>query len=163
MRKVILLISLSVLFSFKLNSKVFVFDECKLSESKEQYLVEKENKRIEDLITTRRNVTIIIIARIESNFNHTAFNPLEEAAGMFQIRPVMVREVNRLLGCEKYSLNDRYSISSSIDMFVDYNEIVNPEWDYERAARLWNGGITGMKKKSTDVYWSNFLSYLSAT
>ena len=163
MRKVILLISLSVLFSFKLNSKVFIFDESKLSESKEQYQIQKENKRIEDLTVMRRNEIIVIIARIESNFNHTAFNVLEEAAGMFQIRPVMVREVNRLIGYEKYSLGDRYSISSSIDMFVDYNNIVNPEWDYERAARLWNGGITGMKKRSTDAYWSNFLSYLSAT
>lgn len=163
MRKVILLISLSVLFSFKLNSKVFIFDEFKLSESKEQYQIQKENKRIEGLTVARRNEIIVIIARIESNFNHTAFNALEEAAGMFQIRPVMVREVNRLVGYEKYSIDDRYSISSSIDMFVDYNNIVNPEWDYERAARLWNGGITGMKKRSTDVYWSNFLSYLSAT
>ena len=49
------------------------------------------------------------VMAVESNFDTMAYNSKENAAGVLQIRPIMVREVNRLLGEDKYTLKDRWS------------------------------------------------------
>lgn len=163
MKKVLILIFASFLFHNHLNSGNDGWGLVDKKESYKNYLIEKEKEKMRAEFEARKMVTKMIIVQIESNFDVNAFNPSEDAAGLFQVRPVMVREINRLLKEEKYSLEDRYSITRSVEMFSDYNNIVNPEWDYEKSARMWNGGITGMKKSSTDVYWDKFLSYLSGS
>ena len=57
------------------------------------------------------------VMAVESNFDTMAYNSKENAAGVLQIRPIMVREVNRLLGEDKYTLKDRWSKAKSIEMF----------------------------------------------
>ena len=57
------------------------------------------------------------VMAVESNFDTLAYNSKEDAAGVLQIRPIMVREVNRLLGEDKYTLKDRWSKAKSIEMF----------------------------------------------
>lgn len=163
MKKIFILILAPFLFHTHLNSGNDGWVLVEKKESYKNYLIEKEKEKMRAEFEVRKMITKLIIIRIESNFDVNAFNPSEDAVGLFQIRPVMVREINRLLKEEKYSLEDRYSITRSIEMFVDYNNVVNPEWDYEKSARMWNGGITGMKKSSTDVYWAKFLSYLSGS
>ena len=65
----------------------------------------------------------------------------------------MVREVNRLLGENKYTLKDRWSKAKSIEMFnVIRSHIKNPT--DEMIARNWNGGCNGHKKQSTLKYWN---------
>lgn len=85
----------------------------------------------------------------------------EKARGILQIRPIMVREVNRLLKLKKkkqrYTLKDRLSVSKSREMYMVYMKFWCPRkkalkngklTDVVRAARLWNGlGI-----KSTEKY-----------
>ena len=40
-------------------------------------------------------------------------------------------------------------------MFTDYNNVVNPEWDYEKSARVeWRDNRD--EKSSTDIYWAKF-------
>jgi hypothetical protein len=159
MKTFILLLSL-LLFNLSLNSGAFIFDEHKQSLTIKEFTEWKEKEQKQREFIERQNLTILIISKIESSFNPFAYNQSEEAVGLLQIRPIMVREVNRLLGFDVYSLSDRYSIDKSIEMFISYQNIVNPEWCYERSARLWNGGITGMRKSSTDVYWNKFITYL---
>ena len=101
----------------------------------------------------RRNDIINAIILVESNNDPLAFNLREEAAGCLQIRPIMVREVNRLVGYEKYKYEDRWDKEKSIAMFIDYQNKVNPEWDAKIAARKWNGGYYGDLKPSTIPYW----------
>ena len=57
------------------------------------------------------------VMAVESNFDTMAYNSKENAAGVLQIRPIMVREVNRLLGEDKYTLKDRWNKAKSIEMF----------------------------------------------
>lgn len=103
----------------------------------------------------RRYILINAIMTVESNHNELAFNASESAAGVLQIRPIMVREVNRLLGYKKYSYRDRWNAEKSIKMFTDFTNATNPEWDFEIAARKWNGGYYGDRKLSTKKYWKN--------
>ena len=99
------------------------------------------------------------IIHVESRGDSMAYNAGEDAVGVLQIRPIMMREVNRLLGYNKYTLKDRWSKSKSIEMFnVIKAHTTNPT--NERLARNWNGGWKGYKKKSTLKYWNKVKTQL---
>ena len=92
------------------------------------------------------------IIYVESRGNAKAHNIKEDAVGCLQIRPIMLKEVNRLLGYNKYKLSDRWSKDKSIEMFnVIKENTKNPT--NEKLARNWNGGWNGYKKQSTLKYW----------
>ena len=78
--------------------------------------------------------------------------------GVLQIRPIMVREVNRILKKQKikkkYELDDRYSREKSIEMFYIWKDYYHSEDSDEVIARCWNGGPKGWKRKGTEYYWS---------
>ena len=105
-----------------------------------------------DHVKRRREQIVKAIALQESSGDSTMLNKVEDAVGYLQIRKIMVREVNRLTG-SRYTYEDRWSKTKSIDLFIKYNEVVNPEWDLEKACRLWNGGLSGMRKESTEWYY----------
>ena len=92
------------------------------------------------------------IIYVESRGNTKAYNISEDAVGCLQIRPIMLKEVNRLLGYNKYKLSDRWSKDKSIEMFNVIKEHTTNPTD-EKLARNWNGGWNGYKKKSTLKYW----------
>ena len=99
------------------------------------------------------------IIHVESRGDSMAYNAGEDAVGVLQIRPIMMREVNRLLGYNKYTLKDRWSKLKSIEMFnVIKQHTTNPT--NERLARNWNGGWNGYKKKSTLKYWQKVKTQL---
>lgn len=110
--------------------------------------VEKKDKK-EEIIQK--------IAMIESSGNPDAFNEKENAAGLLQIRPVMVKEINRLIGEHRYTLEDRWCPETSKEMFITYQNHVNPEWDEEIAAKRWNGGIRGERNPNTEKYYQKYL------
>jgi soluble lytic murein transglycosylase-like protein len=92
------------------------------------------------------------IIYVESRGDINAHNIKEDAVGCLQIRPIMLREVNRLLGYNKYKLADRWNKKKSIEMFnVIKEHTKNPT--NEKLARNWNGGWNGYKKQSTLKYW----------
>jgi hypothetical protein len=92
------------------------------------------------------------IIYVESRGDVKAHNISEDAVGCLQIRPIMLREVNRLLGYNKYKLADRWNKAESIEMFnVIKDHTTNPT--NEKLARNWNGGWNGYKKQSTLKYW----------
>ena len=109
-----------------------------------------------EVVTTKpiiQDSLIDAIIYVESRGDSMAYNAGEDAVGLLQIRPIMVREVNRLLKENKYTLDDRWSKSKSIEMFnVIKAHTTNPT--NERLARDWNGGWNGYKKKSTLKYWN---------
>ena len=78
--------------------------------------------------------------------------------GVLQIRPIMVREVNRILKKhkikKKYSMDDRYNREYSIEMFYIWRFYHHPKASDEVVARCWNGGPRGWKRKSTKHYWN---------
>ena len=106
---------------------------------------------------------VAAVIQVESRGNDNAYCRKEDAVGCLQIRPIMVREVNRILKLNniqmRYTLNDRWSRVRSLEMFEIMAEEV-PCCDgltrlefYEIVARKWNGGYRGHKKRSTKKYW----------
>ena len=94
---------------------------------------------------------------VESRGNDSAYCKSEEAVGCLQIRPIMVRECNRILKLQKsnkvYSSSDRWSRKSSIEIFHIVNTYYNKGKSYEAMARSWNGGPNWVEKSSTKKYW----------
>jgi len=103
---------------------------------------------------------ISAIIQVESGGDTLAYNSKEDAVGCLQIRPIMVREVNRLLGKDSFTLSDRRSKAKSIQMFnILRLHTKNPT--NEKLARNWNGGYTGHKKQSTIKYWNKVKNNLN--
>ena len=108
---------------------------------------------------------------VESRGQDDAYHEKEKAAGCLQIRPIMVREVNRQLKKAdvtiRFTLEDRWDRQKSIDMFdiiaekVECCEDLTQMKFFEEVARKWNGGPRGHKKKSTQAYWERIKNQLN--
>ena len=94
------------------------------------------------------------IAQVESKGNPRAVNG--DAVGLLQIRPILVRDINRILKLRKsgkrYTLNDRYNPQKSCEMLEIYESYYNPSGSVEKAIRLWNGG-SGYTNRGTEQYY----------
>lgn len=88
------------------------------------------------------------------------------AIGPLQIHKVMVDDVNRILGKKYFRYSDRKDFQKSSQIFRIYQEYYNPGLNIKTAARIWNGGPTGEKKRNTLKYATEVLSlyhYMRAT
>lgn len=99
------------------------------------------------------NDLLAAIAQKESGGDPNACNYEEEAAGLYQIRPIYLSDVNRILDYPKYNLNDRYDPEKSKEMVVIYLRHYGRRKGLEAMARIHNGGPRGDKKESTESYW----------
>ena len=126
----------------------------------EQPIVELDRKDIPDVITDADLVSALI--HVESRGNDSAIGDRhlvgEEAVGALQIRPIMVREVNRILKIQKsdkrYSLKDRFERDKSIEMFYIWKNYHHKDSEPEVIARNWNGGPKGYRVNRTIKYWN---------
>ena len=125
-------------------------------------LVEEEIEipEIYDLV----NALIIV----ESQGNDSAVGDTHLGApsiGVLQIRPIMVREVNRILKLKgtkhRYKMSDRWDREKSIEMFLIWKEFHHNDSDYEAIARSWNGGPKGPKNPRTYNYWKKVENQLA--
>jgi hypothetical protein len=113
-------------------------------------------------------VLIEALIQVESRGNDSAIGDRhlgEPSVGVLQLRPIMVREVNRILKKQKsekrYKLKDRFSREKSIEMFMVWKNYHHPEGGFETIARNWNGGPRGYKNKRTERYWAKVQIELS--
>ena len=90
---------------------------------------------------------------VESGGDPLAYNPKEEARGILQIRPIMVREINRICGTS-YTNKDCFDPIIATIMFIRMQYATNRKLNPEKAARLWNGGYKWKSKESTLQYWN---------
>ena len=97
--------------------------------------------------------TFKAVCWIESRGDPKAYNKAEDAAGIVQIRPIMVRDANRIIGYEKYTLADRWNPVKSWEIFRLVCRFYYPHGTPEQFARCWNGGPRGPKKPATLPYW----------
>ena len=125
----------------------------------EQEIIEEQKvllqKRLDECF---KNVLPALIS-VESNGDDKAIGDQGMAIGCLQIHPIMVREVNRIIGEEKYKLEDRIDRDKSIKMC----QIFLHHWSSrlymkyglseELMARLWNAGSTNVFCPKTDKYW----------
>lgn len=121
---------------------------------------EDTKQNIVKVDTVKRDLLLEAMIIVESNGNDSCIgdrNLGRPSVGCLQIRPIMVREVNRILRKQKikkkYTLNDRYSRKKSIEMYYIWRDYHHSEDSDEVIARCWNGGPKGWKKKSTRYYW----------
>lgn len=89
--------------------------------------------------------------KTESGFDPTAVGTSNDR-GVLQITPIYVREVNRLLGEDRYTHDDAFSVSKSIEMFNIMQSKKNPRNDMARAVSGHNPGgeSVGYPKKIRD-------------
>ena len=102
---------------------------------------------------TRADLLWQAICMVESGGDHRAYNQRENAAGIGQIRPILVRDCNRICGYERFTLEDRWKPRRSREMFETFVSHYSRTGTDEEAARLWNGGPRGPHKGATLTYW----------
>lgn len=94
------------------------------------------------------------IIQVESEGNSRAISG--KSCGAMQITPILVEDCNSILkkrGIKKrYTLNDRFSVKKSREMFVLIMSHYNPSNNVERAIRLWNGGANYTKRGTQGYY-----------
>jgi hypothetical protein len=93
------------------------------------------------------------IEMVESSGRADAVGDGGKAVGILQIHPIMVEDVNRILGQDRYTLADRLDPAKSREMFRVYSDHYARCGDAEKVARNWNGGPRGHRKAATVAYW----------
>ena len=126
----------------------------------EETIIELKPKHIQPIIKDGDLLNALIF--VESRGNDSAIGDRHlvgnEAVGALQIRPIMVREVNRILkkkGNKKhFKLKDRFNRLKSINMFMVWKNYYHKNSNMETISRCWNGGPRGYKRKQTLKYWA---------
>lgn len=122
--------------------------------------VELKAKEIKPIIDEDDLINALI--QVESRGNDSAVGDRHlvgnEAIGALQIRPIMVREVNRILKIKKserrFKMSDRWDREKTIEMFLIWKDFHHSNDDFETIARNWNGGPKGFKNPRTKKYWA---------
>lgn len=153
MRKIALPIALIIASTGLLSNQ----DSFDLVEAGEK--VELTAKPIKPIITEADLIDALI--QVESRGRDSVIGDKHlvgnEAVGALQIRPIMVREVNRILKIKKsdkrFKLSDRFSREKTVEMFLIWKNFHHSDDDFETIARNWNGGPKGYKNPRTEKYW----------
>ena len=104
-----------------------------------------ENLIIKDSVTTAPHPLeplLNAIIHVESKGDPKAYNKQGDCVGLLQITKICVRECNNVLkrkGSDKrYTYNDRWDGTKSIEMFYLLQEAYNPNNDIHKGIRIWN-------------------------
>ena len=93
------------------------------------------------------------IGMVETKGDTLAYNPLEEATGIYQIRPIRLIDYNKRTG-NSYTRNDLFNYEISEKIFLYFADQVGP-YNFEQIARKWNGS-----GHLTTNYWYRIRQYL---
>jgi hypothetical protein len=93
------------------------------------------------------------VGMVETKGDTLAYNPLEEATGIFQIRPIRLIDYNKRTG-SSYTRNDLFNFEISEKIFLYFADQVGP-YNIEHIARKWNGS-----GHLTTNYWYRIRQYL---
>ena len=108
------------------------------------------------------NPVMDAIIQVESDGNPRAVSG--NSVGVMQITPILVKECNDILKKQKsnkrYTLDDRYSVEKSKEMFLLIQKYFNPENNVEKAIRSWNGGMK-YSVKATNKYYQKVLARMN--
>lgn len=99
------------------------------------------------------------IIQVESEGDPKAVNGM--SCGAMQINPILVKDCNNILKArnskKRYTLQDRFSVEKSKEMFLLIQEHYNKDNNVEKAIRAWNGGVN-YRVKSTNRYYRKVLA-----
>ncbi|MCX5675545.1 MAG: transglycosylase SLT domain-containing protein [Planctomycetota bacterium] len=105
------------------------------------------------------------IVAVESGGNPLAYNKSGKSAGIVQIRPLTLLDINRI--AEMQGLDTQFTLADRFDpekcrlmwriyltyygqKYTEHTHLVPSDNVY---ARIWNGGPEGWRKSSTLAYW----------
>ena len=101
------------------------------------------------------------IIEVESEGKADAVDKSGKSCGIMQITPILVKECNRILELKKsskrYTMQDRFSVKKSKEMFLLFQSFYNPKNSVELAIRSWNGGMN-YTKRGTQKYFEKVMS-----
>ena len=113
-----------------------------------------------------------LLMEAESNFDPNVVNEKEDAVGILQITPIMVEDVNRIRAGQQlemslhcpYSLNCRYSIHRSVNMYFDFYDKYTKHFTVKFTMRdlsaMWCAGPDGYKQldnPKVKLHWEHIL------
>lgn len=125
----------------------------------------------------RAGIFFAALAAVESGGEPAAYNARERAAGLYQIRPIYLDDVNRMLkACDanearpgtrkRYFLRDRLDPAAAREIVTIYishyctaARLGRPVTILD-AARIHNGGPDGWRKETTANYGARFIRQL---
>lgn len=105
---------------------------------------------------SQRELLILSMMSVESEFNPNAVGKSNDI-GILQITPIYVAEVNRILGEDKYVINDAFDVKLSLDMFEHLQGHYNPSQDFIQTI-YWHNKSNQYRDKVIQRY-NQFLSY----
>lgn len=131
---IIVIISIAWMMGIYIKAAENNIKELKLKNQNLELKLEKES-----YIMKKDSLLILAIAMInvESNFNTNACLERTNAAGLLQITPIYVKEVNKYSKI-KFTLEDRFDPIKNLEMFMIFNKKHNPNYNLERAIFLHN-------------------------
>ena len=94
---------------------------------------------IKQLFIDDWNILIQAIIYIESKCDAKARN--KDCLGILQLRPIYVRQVNKILGYNKFKYDDRLNPTKSIEMFNIYQNYFNKKKNIKKAILLHNNSL----------------------
>ena len=101
------------------------------------------------------------IIQVESEGNAKAVSG--NSVGAMQITPILVRECNNILkkrnSSLRYTMDDRYSVEKSKEMFLLIQSQHNKQNNVEKAIRSWNGGPR-YSTKATNGYYRKVMRHI---
>ena len=174
--KKLLLLNLAILlsFAFKSNSTTSILENTFViisgpvfkypvkSHHERQLFLALNSKLIESNSTSKKKWLEAIIFMESGNWGDNAYNKNEPLAkGKLQQYPIFVKDVNRIIGYERYKLKDRLNSRKAEEMFWIYQQYYNPEMNFEKMCRIQCGGPSGQKIKSTLNYYQIVTSILN--
>jgi|SRR5664280_92795 hypothetical protein len=95
----------------------------------------------------------LAIGLVETKCDTLAYNPVEKAVGIFQIRPIRLIDYNNRTG-SRYSRKDLFNYDISEKIFLYYADQIGP-YNLELIAKKWNGS-----GHLTTNYWHRIKKYL---
>jgi hypothetical protein len=117
---------------------LFIFSlGCNLNNPITEFDIEEIPEEVEEV--TEWDVFVEALIQVESEGNPFAVGKTNDL-GILQITPIYVKDVNRILGEERFTLDCRIDIDKSLEMFEIYQSYYNPNKDINRAIKLHNPG-----------------------
>jgi hypothetical protein len=107
------------------------------------------------------NPVMNAIIQVESGGNPKAVSG--PSCGAMQITPICVKECNNILEKRKskkrYTMNDRFDVQKSKEMFLLIQSFFNRANDVEHAIRSWNGG-QHYSRRATQRYYEKVMRHM---
>ena len=123
MKKLIILVAL------------FIVSSCNVNCYKE--VTRKETKKEIKQKPSEWDIFIQALIQVESEGKSNAVGKTNDV-GILQITPIYVKDVNRILGEERYTLAERTDIEKSLEMFEILQNHYNPSKSIDKAIKLHN-------------------------